>query len=514
MEPAAIQPISAPYQLEWPSLLTRVHTALPTAPLWIVGGAVRDVYLRRIPHDLDFVTADDGRTWARKIANKLGGDYYPLDDERKTGRAIVDWEGERYCIDVAQLRGPTLLADLTARDFTMNAIAAPLEGDLQTLLDPLNGLADLNQKRLRRCSPTALGDDPVRALRGIRQSIAFGLRIEVETRKDIRREGQRLPQLSAERVRDEFLNMLGGKTPHVALRVLDTLGLLKLIVPEIEAMRNLTQGSPHSFDVFEHTLMTVEKFDGVLTTISPKRTDETAAEVGYGMIVYLLDRFRTGLQDHLAQPFANGRKVQALLALGLLLHDCGKASTAQTAADGTITFAGHEIAGATLAEERAMALRLSNEEIARVRAIVRHHTRLIAMMRALGHSGEPPSRRMLHRFWNRTENAGLDIVLTSLADYLGIYGPNLMAEDWIRFVEMNGHVLNAWFGERDTIISPAPLIRGRELMDTLGLTPGPEVGRLLRILTEAHAAGEISTTAEAIALAKRELESPSPESDE
>ncbi|HVO43086.1 MAG TPA: hypothetical protein VMT34_10700, partial [Aggregatilineales bacterium] len=478
--------------------MPRLQDILVGVPIFLVGGAVRDVYRRWVPHDLDLVVAGDGRTWARKIANKLGGAYYALDDERQVGRAIIVWDGENYVIDVSAQRGGTLLDDLTARDFTVNAIAASLTGDMQTLIDPLDGIGDLNQKRLRRCSPASISDDPVRVLRAIRQSVAFGFAIDRDTRQDLRHEGVRIPQLSVERVRDEFMTMLDGKTPHVALRVMDTLDLLKWIVPEIEPLRDRQQNPPYGGSVWEQTLLTVEKLDGVLTTISPYRTDETAAEVGYGMIVYLLDRFRHPLQDHLAQPLPNGRTVPALLVLAVLLHETGT-SAASLGADSDPT-------AATLAEERAIALRLSNDEVTRLGAIVRHHAR----PRRLASRDDMPSRRDLHRFWNRTDGVGLDLCIFALADYLGEVGTQLSAPDWIRFVERIGALLDAYFNQHDTVVAPPPLVRGNTLMDALGMAPGPEVGRLLHAIEEAQAAGEIATVDEAIALARRELEHPSP----
>src|SRR5262249_23197499 len=147
----------------------------------------------------------------QRVADHLRGAYYPLDDDRKVGRAILMVEGEKFVIDVAQFRGGDLVSDLTGRDFTMNAFAVPLdsaESELQQIIDLGGGLADLNQKRLRRCSPSSISNDPVRALRAIRQSVALGLTIEAETRADLRIFGPGIVSVSVERVRDEFMNIL------------------------------------------------------------------------------------------------------------------------------------------------------------------------------------------------------------------------------------------------------------------------------------------------------------------
>src|SRR5207244_13623361 len=132
----------------------------------------------------------------------------------------------------------------------------------------------------------------------------------------------------------------------------------------------------------EHTLYVVERLDGLLTTISPARTEESAADSALGMIVYLLDRFRRKFQEHLAMPLPNDRTVRALLILAALLHDCGKPATRTVDEDGRIHFYQHEVIGADLVLERATALRLSNDEANRLSEIVRHHMRPMHMANA------------------------------------------------------------------------------------------------------------------------------------
>ncbi|MCC7206130.1 MAG: HD domain-containing protein [Anaerolineae bacterium] len=507
-EQLALQP--APFALAWPPVLAAVRDALATwsrrEPVLLVGGAVRDALLRRPVKDLDFATPGDGRDVARRLANALGGAFFPLDAERKVGRAIVEYQGERFMLDVAQFRGPSLLTDLTGRDFTINALAAPLDGDLQSLYDPTGGLADLRHKRLRLCAPDSIAQDPVRALRAVRQSVALQFQIEPETRKAVRRDGPRFVHSSPERVRDEFMTMLGGPRPHVALRALDALGLLALIVPEVEAMRGVEQSPPHIHDVWQHTLSVVERLDGVLTTISPARTDDSAADAAFGLIVYLLDRFRAALQAHLAAPLPNGRRVTALLVLAALLHDCGKPPTASRGADGRIHFYQHERIGADLALARCRALRLSNDEAERVSAIVRHHMRPMMLRQS---SGEQVSRRAVHRFWKAAGEAGIDVCVLTLADYLGMVGPTLHVPDWLAMLQVSGALLDGYLNRREEIVTPPPLVTGHGLMQELQVKAGPLVGQILAAISEAQAAGEVTTVDEALALARMLLDRPS-----
>jgi poly(A) polymerase len=498
-----VQP--SPRSLGWSPVIEALREVIEekaSSPVYLVGGVVRDAFLNRPIHDIDMATAADGRKLAKIIADKFNGAYYPLDADRGVGRAIITFMAQQFVIDIAQFRGANLSDDLAGRDFTINAMAVPIEGEMQSLIDPTGGLRDLNDKLLRRCSVSALTDDPVRTLRAIRQSVALNFRIEPDTRADIRREGQNISNISPERVRDEFMKMLGGPRPHVSLRTLDALGLLGLIVPEMEIMKGVTQTTPHVHDVWEHTLAVVERVYGVLMTISPARTEDSAADAAYGMVVYLLDRFRKQLQSHLNEALPNERSLQALLILGALLHDSGKPATRTVGDDARVHFYQHEIVGAQLAEDRGVALRLSNDETSRLSDMVRHHMRTMQ----LNMQGNVElSRRTVHRFWKSTGKVGVDVCILSLADYLGMVGVNFILQDWIHFLQMIGALLDGYFNQHGAVVAPPPLVTGHDLITTLALLPGPEIGQILAAINEAQAAGEITTQSEALTLARSML---------
>jgi putative nucleotidyltransferase with HDIG domain len=264
----------------------------------------------------------------------------------------------------------------------------------------------------------------------------------------------------------------------------------------------MQQGAPHVYDVWEHTLNVVERLNGVLTTISPARTEESAADSAFGMIVYLLDRFRKPLQAHLAQSFANSR-MQGLLMLAALLHDAGKPPTQSISDTGHIHFYEHEMVGAEMAVERATALHLSNDEIERLSTIIRHHMRpmLLTMQ-----TDTQLSRRTVHRFWKATGEVGVDICMLTLADYLGKFGVTLVLQDWIHYLQIVGALLEGYFQQRESVVAPPPLVTGHDLISSLALRPGPLIGQILSAISEAQGAGEISTVEEAMALAKTMLE--------
>ncbi|MCD4686371.1 MAG: hypothetical protein K8S97_10585, partial [Anaerolineae bacterium] len=321
-------PMTPRRPLHWHPSIDVLRAAIPPdETAYLVGGAVRDAYLHRLLHDIDLATPGDGRPLARHIANTFKGAYYSLDRERGVGRALIPWETQQLTIDVAQFRGPNLLTDLQLRDFTLNAMAVDLTGDLQAVIDPLGGLNDLDAKRLRQCSPDAIANDPIRALRAVRASVTFKLMIEAHTRESIRTHAETLTTTSPERIRDEFFQILNGARPASALVALHHLGLLAQIVPATRAMPGVTQSPPHQFDVWEHTLKTVAQLDVVLHLIAPHRSHDLTMNIQAGAVATAFNPLRDALREHLTHQWPNKRSHRALLILAALLHDSGKPLT-------------------------------------------------------------------------------------------------------------------------------------------------------------------------------------------
>ncbi len=499
----SLDPVLPPRPLTWHPALVAIQAVLEGEQgVYIVGGAVRDAMLQRPLHDIDLASQGDGRPIARKIANAFGGAYYPLDPERGVGRAIIDWEGEPLTIDVAQFRGSDLLTDLQKRDFTLNAMAVDMAGDLSQIIDPTGGLRDLANKRLRQCSPDSVASDPVRALRAIRTSLTHGLLIEPSTREAIKDCAARLADVSPERVRDELFQILDSKRPSAALAVMQQMGLLATILPEAVAMVGVEQSAPHQFDVWRHTLSTLDYLGRLLQLVESEsqRDQDLTANLQIGMSAIVITKYRDQLRAHLAHSWPNGRSHRALLVLAGLLHDCGKPAARTVEPGGRVRFFRHEQIGAELAYERALALRLSKEESERLTAIVRNH-----MRPHLLHNDHPMTRRGIYRFWRDTGPAGVDVCLLALADYLGTYGPTLEPHAWIAYLETIQTLLEHYYEHHETTVAPPPLITGQTLLDRFGLQPGPQIGSILEQVREAQAAGEITTHEEALDWVQRFL---------
>jgi len=465
----------------------------------LVGGAVRDTRLASArpstasarspvasarppaPADLDVAVESGALDIARRVAERLGGAFVPLDPERGTARVLAGG----MCLDVSDWRAPTLEGDLAARDFTVNALAVPVRELLSRgrarVVDPTGGLADLRARRLRVHDRRVLTDDPLRTLRGVRLEAALGFRLTPGTAQAIRSAASGLAAVAAERVRDELLLLLSLPNAARALRRLDALGLLRVIVPEIEAMRGSTQPAPHRFPVLEHSLRAVSGADSLLEHLGELRPfgDELAA--------------------HVTEELGGGVRRGHVLKLAALLHDVSKPETRRLI-DGRIRFFEHDVLGATRARDIAERLRLPARARTVLERLVRHHLRP-GHLAASG--GVTPRAR--YRFYRDLGEDTRDLLLLTLVDAAAVTGVSPRAI-WRRATVVRD-LLQGWEETPRTGAAAVPLVNGQDVMARFGIAPGPEVGRLLERAREAQSLGLVTTREEALAY----LDSPSTE---
>ncbi|TAK13764.1 MAG: HD domain-containing protein [Anaerolineae bacterium] len=488
--------VATQHPLVFTPILERVQSVIPeSAGVYLVGGAVRDALLQSASKDLDFAVPKGALKLARKVADKLNGAFYKLDEEHETGRVVLmEPDGSRYELDFAVFRGDSLDADLNGRDFTVNALAVPLHHP-QEIHDPLGGMNDLIHKRLKACSPDSLQDDPVRCLRAVRLATAFGLQIEAATRGMMKKAAPGLQETSAERVRDELFKILSLHKVAASIRALDLLGILPEVLPELSDLKGVTQSSPHIYDAWEHTLKVVQALEDTLSNLDLDYPDEGAGNLLAGLIVLHLGRYRQHITDHLNTPLTTDRPYRPLLMLAALFHDTGKPHTRSVEEDGRIRFLGHEQVSVELAEGRGILLHLSNHEIDRLKVVIANHMR----PNQLGREATSPSRRAVYRFFRDTGPAGVDNVLLSIADQIGMHGPTLDQEAFAHHLETMRALLEAWW-ERPEEVRPPLLVDGNDLMREFKLQPGPHIGELLDVIREAQAVGEVKTKGDAYKL--------------
>jgi tRNA nucleotidyltransferase/poly(A) polymerase len=485
-----------------PAIVERLRVALPKdQEVYLVGGAVRDILLGLPPHDFDLAVAGKAIPLARKVANQLKADFYPLDPNRDVGRVLLRDEGDkRLTLDFITLQGADIDADLAARDLTMNAMAIDLRRP-DALLDPLGGAADLLSKTVRACGPDSFAADPVRVLRAVRMAATFDMKIEKETRQRMRAAAKGLVKVSPERLRDEIFRLLLAHKPATSLRALDLLGAVAFVFPELVKLKGIAQSAPHAFNVWEHTLQVVDKLEFVFHALDEHYPVEGAADLVSGLIVLRLGRYRSQISRLLAEELVPERQRRALLLFAALFHDSGKALTRSIEEGGRIRFIDHETRSAEIMQTHAAALHLSTSEIDYLRAVVKHHGRPFLLTK----EGGLPSRRAIYRFYRDAGAAGVDICLLSLADSLGKYGAQVPEQDLVQHLDTLRALLRAYYEEPQKSVFPPVLLNGDELMAELGLSPGPRVGELLEALREAQAVGDVTDRSQALAFAKAQL---------
>lgn len=466
-------------------LLDTISSVPFSEPVYVVGGAVRDALRHQPVHDIDLVTRRDSVRLARRIADSLNGDVFVMDNERGIARVLFQTAAGHQHLDVTLFRGATLLEDLQARDITINAIAIDLHSDWSQIIDPLNGEQAILDKVILLCSPSALADDPIRALRVVRFSTQLGYRMHPETTAAVRSQAAQLRFASRERLRDELYKLLSTPKPTQAIRVAMALGVLTAVFPEMDRLVDSEQSAPNVFNRWDHTLYTVEKLHVILTAISPKRTDNTASVFDIGMLAIQLDRYRAKLNQHLNEVWVEARSHRPLMLLAALLHLVTSDDMNDSAR------------GEAVADVFASRLRLSNGE----------QKRFVQMLGFYRTVLDTPDYTVLgtHRYWYLLGSAGIDALLLGLAHGLAIYGSELSQAWWLRRVELAIRWLSAYYDLHDTLVHPPPLLDGNELMAVLGIEPGRVVGQLLVALREAQVQAQIITRDDAISFARAAL---------
>ncbi len=450
--------------------------ALRDRVAWVVGGAVRDDLLQRPTTDLDVVVEGDVGAAARAVAVAARGPAFELSDEFGSWRLMAP--DRTWQIDLSPLRGGSLQSDLALRDFTVNAIAEPLQGGER--VDPHGGASDLAAGRLRAVGPRALADDPLRVVRLVRLAAQLALEPERETTALARASAPATAAVAQERVFAELKRIVADDAVIGSLALMDEIGVTEAILPELHALHGVEQNRYHHADVHAHTIEVLEQ----AIALQADAGAVFGAEHADAIAVLLAEP----LADEVDRGFA--------LRLGALLHDAAKPATLGRREDGTPTFLGHDRAGADLARDVLTRLRASEKLKAHVAGLTRHHLRLGFLVHET-----PLSRRALYRYLATCAPVEADVTLLSVADRLATRGRKA-AESIASHLDLAREVLPAaleWRAQG----RPAPLVRGDALAAALEIENGPELGRLLAAIDEARFAGELSTADEAIAFAAR-----------
>ncbi len=399
---------------------------------YIVGGAVRDLLLGKVPKDWDVATNARPEKVERAFRRTIptGKKYGTITVLSKgfpvqvtTFRTEGRYQGRRKPGRVSFVS--SLPTDLSRRDFTINAMALDLPS--MKILDPFGGVADLRSRRLRTVgrAEERLSEDALRAVRAGRFMSQLGLKPSPRLTAAAGKTARHVSALSKERIGEELGKLLLGPHAGEGLRWLDRTGILKRFLPELMWGKGVWQGGWHRHDVFRHTLRCVD--------LSPAQLD---------------------------------------LRLALLFHDVAKPLTRTRDTRG-YHFYGHEHRGAKIAERVLKRLRFSGALIEEVCELIRHH---------LFEAGQiAPSEAAVRRLMNRVGDSRIDrLILLRRLDVRGCGADRKPGRELAVLSRKIAKIRKA----RQAITLKDLAADGRDVMKWLKIKPGPEVGAILRALLE------------------------------
>lgn len=442
--------------------------------VYAVGGFVRDKVLgKKDFKDVDFVVEGSGIAFAKAVDKEFGelgrlvefpdfdtARYLFIDRSVEAEEKILlelEFAGARGEIYEKNSRKPkvapvNLKTDLSRRDFTVNALALPLEAvDKRNykdfIVDEYNGLKDLKNKILRTpLDPDkTFSDDPLRMLRALRFASQLEFSIEKETLEAVFRNKNRIKIISAERIKEEMTKLLSTKTPSWGLVLMFQTGLLDLILPEVSALDGVEEIYGHNHkNNMAHTFKVV---------------------------------------DNIAE-----RSDKILLRFAGLFHDIGKSKTKKFIPKIGWSFHSHEYVGKKMVGDICRRLKFSKDEYKYLSLLVRWHQQPISLM----DDGVTDSavRRLIVNLGDNLD----DLLILGVSD-ITTGNPSKLKQRQANYNHLRAKIDEVI--EKDNLRAFQSPLRGDEIMNLCGLKPGPMIGKIKKAIEEAILEGEIPNTYEA-----------------
>jgi poly(A) polymerase len=414
--------------------------------LALVGGPVRDAMLGRRHNDLDLTTSArpdqiEGllagwadATWdIGRAFGTIGSRKGPFLVEITTYRADeYDPSSRKPAVDF----GDSLEGDLGRRDFTVNAMAVRLPS--REFVDPFGGVVDLAHGELRTPGrpEDSFSDDPLRMMRAARFAAQLGFAVDGGVVSAMTDMADRIAIISAERVRDELVKLVLAPYPRVGLTLLVQTGLAELVLPELPALALERDEHHRHKDVYEHTLTVLEQ--------------------------------SIDLEGRLGGPDFVSR-------FAALMHDVGKPRTRRFLADGSVTFHHHDVVGAKLTRQRMQALKFRGDETDAVAKLVELH------LRFHGYGGGQWTDSAVRRY---VRDAGDQLERLHVLTRADCTTRNSQKAERLRRSYDDLEARIARLSEEEELAAMRPDLDGTQIMEILGIGPGPRVGAAYRFLLE------------------------------
>ncbi|HEY4615213.1 MAG TPA: CCA tRNA nucleotidyltransferase [Citricoccus sp.] len=444
--------------------------------LSLVGGPVRDLFLGRVSPDLDFTTDADpdatlriGRRWADAhwdVGKRFGTIGFSKDGWQLE---VTTYRAEQYDPESRKPQvafGDSLEDDLLRRDFTVNAMAIRLPA--LELVDPFGGVRDLASGRLRTpgTPEDSFSDDPLRMMRAARFASQLGIGVDGAVVAAMTAMSGRIAIISAERVREELVKLVNGAHPRAGLDLLVDTGLADHVLPELPALRLETDEHHRHKDVYEHSLTVLEQamdheYPAELEQQGSARPGEQPGEA----------------EDREFEP-PSGTYVPApdfILRFAALMHDVGKPGTRRFEPNGAVSFRHHDVVGAKLVKQRMRALKFDNDTIKAVARLVELH------MRFYGYGDAGWTDSAVRRY---VTDAGPLLPRLHALTRSDVTTRNRRKAERLAHAYDDLERRIAEITAQEELDAVRPDLDGRQVMEILGIRPGPVVGRAYKHLLE------------------------------
>lgn len=416
--------------------------------LSLVGGPVRDLFLAQKATDLDFTTnatpdqileiVDDWADTTWEIGKEYGTIGLRKGDETVE---ITTYRAEIYRHDSRKpvvSFGDSLEDDLFRRDFTINSMALRLPS--LELVDPYGGFRDLRAGVIRtpgRAEDSFL-DDPLRMMRAARFAARFDIDVAPEVFDAMTKMAQRIDMISAERVRDELIKLITAAAPRRGIDLLVDSGLANYVLPEIPALKLEIDEHHRHKDVYQHSLTVLEQ-------AAAQETDQQGAVPSPDFI----------------------------LRFAALMHDIGKPATRKFEKNGSVSFLHHDVVGAKLVKKRMRALRFDNDTTKAVARLVELH------MRFYGYGDAGWSDSAVRRY---VRDAGAYLERLHRLTRADVTTRNKRKAQRISRAYDDLERRITALAEQEELDAIRPDLDGEQIMQILGISPGPVVGRAYKFL--------------------------------
>lgn len=452
----------------FPPLYDHIVDLLRPYRAYLVGGAVRDLLLKRRIFDLDFALPKDTVKVAKMIADQLGGGFFILDPERETCRVILkDEEDRQLVVDFTLFQGNTIEEDLSSRDFTITSMALDL-GEDSRLIDPFQGTQDLQEGLIRATSERSLEDDPLRCLRAVRLASQLGFYILPETKEQISRYHHRLAEVSPERKRDELFRILAGPNQSPALLSLQMLDLYAYLLPG---------------ELSQRQSRVIRNLEILWTTFLQDHDQDKAGSWSRGLLAHRLGRYRDQARELINWEMVPGRSIYQLGFIIPLLSG--------------LSGSDHELTSGWILDHILLSNQEANFIVKGIQSTVN--------WQSLTQNKMTNQAVDVHRFFTKYGRAGVVAIFLTLGEILDVRSGGKDQDHWIEQLEQARFFLEGYWERYQEWVDPPSLLDGNDIQVELGIPPGPEIGLLLELLREEQVRSGLSTKEKGLEFLKTQL---------